>query len=42
MANEQLLPPVLPDAVVNPADSLPGAYNVTSAFVDGALASGWG
>ncbi len=42
MANEQLLPPVLPDAVMNPADSLPSDYNVASAFVDGALANGWG
>jgi benzoate-CoA ligase len=42
MANEQLLPPVLPNAVANPADSLPGDYNVAGAFVDGALANGWG
>ena len=42
MANEQLLPPILPDAVTNPAATLPSEYNAASAFVDGALDKGWG
>ncbi len=44
MVNEQLLPPVVSatTTLTNPADSLPGEYNAASAFVDGALANGWG
>jgi benzoate-CoA ligase family protein len=42
MAHQQLPPTIVSDAVMNPAATLPAEYNAASAFVDGALANGWG